>query len=132
MTIYRILQEALANALKYGGVGTDVRVTFTWSADSLKLAVDDDGTRNAARSAGLSDDEISQQTSYTVDDDLNALTQRISGVGITQMRERTEVFGGIFAVKETPGVGFEVTAVFPQLRFHNGIHGVDLTRRESA
>ena len=42
------------------------------------------------------------------------------------MRARTEVFGGALTTTEVPGVGFTVAATFPTLRFHNGVHGVDL------
>ena len=42
------------------------------------------------------------------------------------MRERTELFGGVFTVTTVAGVGFSVSAIFPALRYHNGVHGVKL------
>ena len=45
------------------------------------------------------------------------------------MRERTELFGGVFEAHLVPGVGFTVQAVFPALRYHNGVHGVRLEPR---
>ena len=42
------------------------------------------------------------------------------------MRERTELFGGVFTARTVPGVGFSVSAIFPALRYHNGVHGVKL------
>jgi hypothetical protein len=45
------------------------------------------------------------------------------------MRERVELFGGVFNAYPVPGVGFSVSAVFPALRYDNGIHGVNLADR---
>ena len=128
LAIYRILQSALANALKHGGAGTEARVSFTWTQDGLQLLIDDDGIRAAARRESASASDFAAKTAYTIDDDLRALSESISGAGITQMRERAQLFGGIFNAGTVPGVGFSVSAVFPSLRFHNGVHGVNLTR----
>lgn len=126
LVIYRILQSALGNALTHGGPGTEARVTFTWTQDGLQLLVDDDGIRAAARRASSSPTDFAARTAYTIDDDLKALSETISGAGLTQMRERAQLFGGIFNAGTVPGVGFSVSAVFPSLRFHNGVHGVNL------
>ncbi|WEO79114.1 ATP-binding protein [Cryobacterium sp. SO2] len=128
LAIYRILQSALGNALKHGGAGTEARVSFTWTQDGLQLLIDDDGIRAAARRASSSATDFAARTAYTIDDDLKALSESISGAGITQMRERAQLFGGIFNAGTVPGVGFSVSAVFPSLRFHNGVHGVNLSR----
>jgi len=127
LAIYRILQSSLANALKHGGTGTTARVTFTWTRDGLQLVIDDDGIRAAARRETSSATDFAARTAYTIDDDLKSLSESISGAGITQMRERAALFGGIFNAGTVPGVGFSVSAVFPSLRFHNGVHGVDLS-----
>lgn len=128
LAILRIMQGALDNALTHGGSGTEARVTFTWTQDGLQLLVDDDGIRAAARRESADESDIAARTAYTIDDDLKALSARITGAGITQMRERTQAFGGIFSAATVPGVGFSVSAIFPSLRFHNGVHGVDLGR----
>jgi signal transduction histidine kinase len=129
LAVFRILQEALSNALDHGGPGTTAKVTFTWTDDGLQVLVDDDGIRAAAIRAGLDPYVEAQKQSYTVDDDLAALTQAPAGRGITEMRERTELFGGVFEAHQVPGVGFTVQAVFPSIRYHNGVHGVPLDRR---
>lgn len=128
LAIYRILQGTLENSLTHGGPGTEVNVTFTWTTEGLKLVVDDDGIRAAARRSGLGSDEIDAQTHYSIDDDLRALTEDISGAGLTEMRERAQVFGGILVAHAVPGIGFSVSVAFPSLRFHNGVHAVNLTR----
>ncbi len=128
LAIFRILQSALANSIKHGGPGTEAKITFTWTQDGLQLQVDDDGIRAAARRSSADAGEFAARTSYTIDDDLKALSESISGAGITQMRERAELFGGVFNAGTVPGVGFSVSAIFPSLRFHNGVHGVNLSR----
>ena len=125
LAIYRILQESLSNALKYGGEGTEVTVSFSWRDDGLQVLIDDDGVRSAARRAGLDPNEVAQRRSYTVRDDVDGLTEVASGPGITEMRKRAELFGGVLNANSVPGVGFSVSAVFPTLRYHNGVHGVN-------
>ncbi|MER3386182.1 MAG: histidine kinase [Microcella pacifica] len=115
LAIYRILQEALANALTYGGVGTQARVSFTWSADGLQIKVEDDGARAAARREGV-DPNDAKQRAYTLDDDLRALTDEVTGQGIREMRSRAELYGGILTASPVPGVGFSLAVVFPSLR----------------
>ncbi len=116
LSIFRILQETLDNAATYGGDGTRVNVTFTWTDDGFGLVIDDDGVRAESRRAGLDPNEISRTGGYELDDDLAALTGVITGPGLTEMRERTELFGGVFTAVQVPGVGFSVSASFPTLR----------------
>ena len=128
VAIYRILEEALSNALTHGGPGTDVKVTFTWTAESLQVLVDDDGVQAEARRQGVEPGQIAQQRRYTFQDDLNALTDVVGGDGITEMRRRAATFGGVFNAYSVPGVGFSVSAIFPALRYDNGVHSVNLQR----
>lgn len=127
LAIYRILQEALANSLSFGGPGTVARVSFTWGTEGLHVKVDDDGIRASARREGLDPNDPSA-VGYTIDDDLKALTDEPSGHGIREMRARAELYGGILTASTVPGVGFSLSVVFPALRFHNGVHGVKLDR----
>ena len=126
LAVYRILQESLSNSLKHGGEGTEVKVSFTWTEEGLRVLVDDDGARARARRAGLDPNRLARERAYSIDDDLSALTEEITGVGITEMRARATLFGGVFNAYQVPGVGFSVAAVFPALRHHNGVHGVNL------
>ena len=128
LAIYRILQESLSNALKYGGQGTEVTVSFTWRDNSFQLLVDDDGVRAQARRDGMDPNEVSRDRAYTIDDDLAALTEVITGPGITEMRERAALFGGTVNAYSVPGVGFSLAAAFPALLHNNGIEGVNLGR----
>ena len=126
LAVYRILQESLANALTHGGEGTSVSVVFTWTDDGFQVKIDDDGARNEVRRAGGDPNEEARARAYDINEDLHALTDVVHGAGMTEMRERTELFGGVFSAIPVPGVGFSITASFPTLRYHNGIHGVNL------
>jgi signal transduction histidine kinase len=126
LALYRILEESLGNALKHGGAGTQVTVLFTWKDEGFQLRVDDDGVRNELRRSGRNPNDASQHRPGEIDADLFALTGVIGGAGITEMRERTELFGGVFTSTLNAGVGFSVAASFPSLRYHNGVHGVNL------
>jgi len=126
LAVYRILQESLSNALKHGGDGTEVQVAFTWTDEGFQVRIDDDGVRASQRRDGLDPNDESRKGSYEIDDDLTALTGIVSGAGITEMKERTELFGGVFTAYAVPGVGFSISASFPSLKYHNGIHGVNL------
>ena len=127
LAISRILQEALSNALSFGGPGTEARVSFTWGAEGLHVKVEDNGIRATARRDGL-DPNDANSVGYTIDDDLKALTDEPTGRGIREMRVRAEVYGGLLTASTVPGVGFSLSVVFPALRFHNGVHGVKLGR----
>lgn len=126
LAVYRILQESLSNALKHGGEGTEVQVAFTWTEEGFQVKIDDDGVRASHRRDGLDPNDESRTRTYDLGDDLNALTGIVNGAGITEMKERTELFGGVFTAYAVPGVGFSISASFPSLRYHNGIHGVNL------
>jgi signal transduction histidine kinase len=89
------------------------------------VKVDDDGIRASARREGLDPNDASA-VGYTIDDDLKALTDEPTGRGISEMRSRAELYGGILTASTVPGVGFSLSVVFPALRFHNGVHGVKL------
>jgi signal transduction histidine kinase len=128
LAIYRILQESLSNALKYGGEGTSVTVAFRWSDEGIRVVIDDDGIRAATRRAGDDPNEVSRAGGYSVEDDAAALTGSPAGPGITEMRERAELFGGVFHAQIVPGVGFSVAASFPVLRPVSGADRRDATQ----
>ncbi|HEY1485190.1 MAG TPA: ATP-binding protein [Micromonosporaceae bacterium] len=86
---YRILQEALTNAIRHAGPGTRVAVDIRHGEDGLSIRVDDDG-------AGRSSTQES----------------RIGGNGLAGMRERAAALGGRIQAGRT-GTGFVVEAWLP-------------------
>jgi signal transduction histidine kinase len=87
LSAYRIVQEALTNALKHAG---DARATVRvrYLDDSLELEVVDDGPGAPAPAAG-------------------------GGHGLVGMRERVALYGGRFEAARRPSGGFTVRALLP-------------------
>ena len=88
LSAYRVLQEALTNAIKHApGATTSVRIDYL--PDRLKLVVTDDGERPAVTGP--------------------------AGYGLLGMRERVQLAGGQFHAGPTADrSGFEVRASFPR------------------
>jgi signal transduction histidine kinase len=89
LAAYRVIQEAITNAIKYAGAApTDVRVLY--GADDVQLHVRDRGPgRGAPHAVGG------------------------GGHGLVGMRERVRVFGGEVHTGRCDGGGFEVRARIP-------------------
>jgi signal transduction histidine kinase len=88
LAVYRVVQEALTNAIKHAG-GATTRVRLMWTDDALELSVADDGDGGPVpRLEG-------------------------AGHGLLGMRERLRVYGGDAAAGPRPGGGFEVRARLP-------------------
>lgn len=116
VAVLRVLEYAFDQASATGGTGTEVRISSRWTSTGLRVEIDDDRERHGAAQADAS----------AVEADLHALTERIDSPALLELRERAALFGGDVTEKRTPGVGRSVTASFPALRHHNGVHGVDL------
>ena len=89
LTAYRLVQEALTNALKHAG-GAHARVLLRFGPDALEVVVTDDGRGPKPDGA-----------------------QPPGGRGLIGMRERMAVFGGSLETGERPGGGFLVRARIP-------------------
>jgi signal transduction histidine kinase len=89
LSAYRIIQEALTNAIKHGGPNADVTLSYT--ADDVRLEVTSDAS------------PIKDRGPHLV----------TAGHGIIGMRERVAVFGGEFSATTRPGGGFRVAARLP-------------------
>ncbi len=84
--IYRVIQEALTNVVRHANA-KNASVVVTTSEDALQLIVEDDG----------------------VGFDPNAVATS-EHVGLSSMRERVELLGGIFAVESLPNQGTTISA----------------------
>ena len=113
LEVYRILQECLNNCRMHGGPGTAVSVELEWTAQGLRLRVDDDGARAARR---FSSGELPAAEEAYV-----PLSDILSGRGMTNMKKRAEALGGVFSAHRIPGVGFSVSVAFPTLKFQDGL-----------
>ncbi|TXN32856.1 sensor histidine kinase [Lacisediminihabitans profunda] len=79
LAVYRIVQEALTNALRHGDTSREVRLEFRWRPDALEVTV----------------------SSALPDDGLGAVNP--TGHGIAGMRERAALFGGTFVAHAVDG-----------------------------
>nr|WP_055527900.1 histidine kinase [Streptomyces alboniger] len=85
---YRIVQEALTNAVRHAGPDLTVRVDISTGDAALNVTVADDGV-GAKEPAGT------------------------PGYGLVGMRERARTVGGTLEAGPRPGGGFLVSAVLP-------------------
>jgi signal transduction histidine kinase len=84
---YRIVQEALTNAVRHGGRrDLGIRVGVRAMEDALRVTVTDDGVGTGGGTPGF---------------------------GLVGMRERARSVGGTLDAGPLPGKGFEVSAVLP-------------------
>ncbi len=93
IVIFRVVQEAFHNIAKHSGAEY-VTVDFRVREGRIHLAIEDNG-RGFDVSAVL------------------GLRQRGQGMGLTSMKERTELSGGVFEIQSVPGEGTVVRASWP-------------------
>jgi two-component system sensor histidine kinase UhpB len=89
LALYRIVQEALGNAVTHGAA-THVEVRVTRSTDRVLLAVSDNGKGFDPHRLGAS-----------------------AGVGLINMRERARQLNGTFELASAPGRGTTVRVEIP-------------------
>ena len=95
LSAYRIVQEALTNAVKHGGAGR-ARVLVRYGADDLQLQIRDEG--GAAGGNGSA---------------VEGRPEAGQGRGLLGMRERVNLFGGELHAGPGPAGGFTVEARLP-------------------
>lgn len=87
LSAFRIVQEALTNALTHAGQA-QAKVSICYGAEALEIEITDDGT-DAARGTNL------------------------GGHGLVGMRERVALYGGRFDAGRQPAGGFTVRVLLP-------------------
>lgn len=113
VTAYRIIQEALTNALRHGG-GAKTEVTVRYADHWLRVEVLNGGPSvltgvpGVPEDAGLGTGAVGQA---------GALAKRRrpggTGRGLLGLRERVAVYGGDFDARRRLGGGFRVRARIP-------------------
>lgn len=97
-SVYRIIQEALTNALKHAGPGTTVAVRLEFAAEAVHVDVTDDGARGHAEAATAL---VPHQPA------------QVNGHGLRGIAERVRLLGGDVAVGPVGTAGFRVSARLP-------------------
>jgi signal transduction histidine kinase len=111
LAIYRIIYESLQNVKQHNPSGTKATVELLWLEAGLQVMIKDNGVEVERRST-LGPNGL--PLPYDADDDLDTLLEKVTGPGLTAMRERAESFGGSLEVQRVVGVGFTVSAMFPE------------------
>jgi PAS domain S-box-containing protein len=88
-TIYRIVQEAVTNALRHAGARR-ISVSFNCDDGAAMISIEDDGRGFDTQSR-----------------------EAMSGVGLVSMRERAEMIGGQLLVAPVMGLGTSITLRVP-------------------
>lgn len=104
----KIVYNLLANAIKFTPPGGQVDVEYGQTADEIAFAVHDTGIGIAAEKLPFVFDRF-----YQVDD---ALTRSFegTGVGLSLVRELTQLMGGTVHVTSQPGEGSVFTVTLPR------------------
>lgn len=93
LAVYRVVQEAINNALRHAGKSPSVTIRLEIAGRKLRCAIADDGV-------GFSPDEV-------------LADKRRSKLGLLGMRERAAVFGGECTIESRPGGGTKVELRVP-------------------
>jgi signal transduction histidine kinase len=93
LSAYRIIQEALTNAVRYAGTGAVCVVSLAYTDADLVIRVTDDGGLPGLAQPGVAAPG--------------------TGHGIIGMRERVHLCAGTFNAGPVPGGGFRVMAALP-------------------
>lgn len=112
LAVYRIIFEALQNVKQHNPKGTKASVEISWLENGLQVMIKDNGVEVERRSV-LGPNGIPMP--YDAQDDLDTLLEKVTGPGLTAMRERAESFGGSLEVQRVVGIGFTVSAMFPAI-----------------
>ncbi|HNB34573.1 MAG TPA: GAF domain-containing sensor histidine kinase [Anaerolineales bacterium] len=95
-SIYRIVQEALNNAIKHAKAGRiSIRLGYDNTNEIVYLSVRDDGT-------GFTSQNLEKKNS-----------PKGSGLGMKTMRERAETLGGTLRIDSQPGTGTTIEVKIP-------------------
>ncbi|MFE6485567.1 sensor histidine kinase [Streptomyces sp. NPDC057757] len=92
LAVYRVVQEALTNALKHAGPDTTVHVTVTSDATAVRLVVEDTGPPRTPPRPAAREPE--------------------GGQGLVGMRERAALYGGTLTAGPNSRGGWTVRAQF--------------------
>ncbi len=109
VTVFRVAQECLSNVHKHAGAQrVDVRLART--ADSVTLAVEDDGRGFDCETAGMAGAARDGGAGSGADGGTGDVG---SGLGLLGMRERAELLGGELEIRSTRGAGSRVVLRLP-------------------
>ena len=101
IVIYRVLQEALTNVAKYSNAQA-VRISLGKKDNGSELIIQDNGD------------------GFRLEDLNGSAADGMNQKGLSNMRERTELSGGVFRIESEKGRGTTIRAFWPRLSMGNG------------
>lgn len=106
LTLYRIIQEACNNIVKYANASI-CSITLNRNDKEIKLVIEDNGV-------GMQLEEIE-----------NKEASDSSGFGLSIMRERALLLSGSFEIESTKGKGTKITVIIPYREQEEECNGTD-------
>jgi signal transduction histidine kinase len=113
LCVYKIVFESLQNVRKHAPVGTEIGVDFLWVEDGLQVLVKDNGIEIANRQKQALGELVE---SYSAEDDFEALVSEFDGATLSALRDRAAIYKGRIEASRVAGVGFTLSAIFPNLK----------------
>jgi signal transduction histidine kinase len=113
LCVYKIVFEALQNVRKHAPVGTEVGVDFLWVEDGLQVLVKDNGIEVANRQKQALGEVVE---GYDANDDFETLVSEFDGATLAALRDRAAIYKGRIEASRVAGVGFTLSAIFPNLK----------------
>jgi signal transduction histidine kinase len=113
LCVYKIVFEALQNVKKHAPVGTEIGIDFLWVEDGLQVLVKDNGIEVANRQKQALGEIVE---GYTAEDDFQSLVSEFDGATLAALRDRAQIYKGRIEATRVAGVGFTLSAIFPNLK----------------
>ncbi len=113
LCVYKIVFESLQNVKKHSPVGTQISVDFLWVEDGLQILIKDNGIETANRQKAAIGEIVE---GYTAKDDLDSLVEEFDGATLAALRDRAAIYKGRIEATKVAGVGFTLSAIFPNLK----------------
>lgn len=108
LVLYRIVFESLENIKQHTPESTQVDVDFIWQGNAMQVVIKDNGEETKNR--------LEQSlTGYSAQEDHRALVERPTGANLTALQERAALYEGAIEFSRVLGVGFTVSAAFPNI-----------------
>lgn len=113
LCVYKIVFEALQNVRKHAPVGTEIGIDFLWVEDGLQILVKDNGIEVANRQKQALGEVVE---GYDANEDFESLVSEFDGATLAALRDRAAIYKGRIEASRVAGVGFTLSAIFPNLK----------------
>jgi signal transduction histidine kinase len=113
LCVYKIVFDSMENVKKHAPLGSDISVSFLWVEDGLQVLIKDNGIETSNRQKAALGELVVE---YGAEDDFEALVSEFDGATLAALRDRAKIYNGRIEATKVPGVGFTLSAIFPDLQ----------------